>query len=184
MRLASSELAFRRKLSRARLLPFLAEYPACLVAMEACASAHYWGREIGRPGHDVRLIAPQYVKPFVAHSAIEGFDIAVLHRLSRRDAIPFDLMILRPGQDCIRGEFRAVIRNDHSGLAAPFDKCRQFPRDATPRDRGVGDRGQATDRMVNGACIASHREVARRTGLSATALRVVRQRFDASGAGC
>jgi len=62
---ADGAVAFRRKVSRARLLPFLAEHPACLVAMEACASAHYWGREIEKLGHDVRLIAPQYVKPYV-----------------------------------------------------------------------------------------------------------------------
>ncbi len=43
---------FRRKLRREKLLEFLAPQPACVVAMEACASAHYWGREIRRLGHD------------------------------------------------------------------------------------------------------------------------------------
>ena len=56
---------FRRRLSREKVLAFLATAPACVVAMEACASAHYWGREIRRLGHEVRLIAPAYVKPFV-----------------------------------------------------------------------------------------------------------------------
>ena len=56
---------FRRRLRREKLLEFLATQPRCIVAMEACASAHYWGREIGRLGHQVRLIAPVYVKPFV-----------------------------------------------------------------------------------------------------------------------
>ena len=48
---------FRRRLRREKLLEFLATQPRCVVAMEACASAHYWGREIGRLGHQVRLTA-------------------------------------------------------------------------------------------------------------------------------
>jgi transposase len=46
----------RQKLSRGRMLEFFTKLPSCVVAMEACASAHYWGREIGKLGHDVRLI--------------------------------------------------------------------------------------------------------------------------------
>lgn len=55
----------RKRLSRAKLLSFLAQLPACTVAMEACAGAHYWGRRIVLLGHQVRLIPAQYVKPFV-----------------------------------------------------------------------------------------------------------------------
>ena len=62
---ADGSVVFRRKLSRAQLLRFLAEQPSCVVAMEACASAHHWGRVIGNLGHEVRLIPPAYVKPFV-----------------------------------------------------------------------------------------------------------------------
>jgi transposase len=46
---------FRRKLSRGQLLDFLSKQPPCIVAMEACASAHHWGRAIGSLGHDVRI---------------------------------------------------------------------------------------------------------------------------------
>jgi transposase len=55
----------RRQCRRAQLLRVLAQLPACVVAMEACASAHYWGRQIQQLGHTVMLLAPQYVKPFV-----------------------------------------------------------------------------------------------------------------------
>lgn len=57
--------AFRKKLSRSQLVPFLAAQPRCIVAMEACASAHFWGRAVRELGHEVRLIPPIYVKPFV-----------------------------------------------------------------------------------------------------------------------
>lgn len=62
---ATGAPVFRKKLSRAQVLKFLGEQPRCLVAMEACASSHYWGREIMKLGHVVRLIPPIYVKPFV-----------------------------------------------------------------------------------------------------------------------
>ncbi len=51
-------VAFRKKLSRAKVLGFLASQPRCTVAMEACGGAHHWGREIGRLGHAVRLVPP------------------------------------------------------------------------------------------------------------------------------
>lgn len=62
---ADGSVVFRKKLSRAKVLAFLATQPSTTVAMEACASAHHWGREIATPGHEVRRIAPIYVKPFV-----------------------------------------------------------------------------------------------------------------------
>ena len=54
----SGTVQFRRRLRREKVLAFLASVPACVMAMEACASAHYWGRELGRLGPEVRLIAP------------------------------------------------------------------------------------------------------------------------------
>jgi transposase len=62
---AAGEVVFRKKLRRDQVAPFFAALPRCLVAMEACASAHHWAREIGALGHETRLIAPAYVKPFV-----------------------------------------------------------------------------------------------------------------------
>ena len=63
--LADGRVAFRKKLTREKVLGFLAEQPRCTVAMEACGSAHHWGRAIRDAGHEVRLIPPAYVKPFV-----------------------------------------------------------------------------------------------------------------------
>ena len=54
----------RKTVSRAKLLPILANIPPCLVGMEACGGAHYWAREISKLGHDVRMIAPQFVIPY------------------------------------------------------------------------------------------------------------------------
>ena len=62
---AEGSVVFRRKLSRAQVLKFIVAQPPCVVAMEACASTHHWGRAIDELGHEVRLIPPAYVKPFV-----------------------------------------------------------------------------------------------------------------------
>ena len=59
---AAGQVLFRKRITRAKLLGFLAAQAPCVVAMEACAGAHYWAREIGKLGHRVRLIAPAYVK--------------------------------------------------------------------------------------------------------------------------
>ena len=58
---ADGSVLFRKKLSRPQFARFMADQPPCLVAMEACASAHHWAREMSRYGHEVRLIAPHYV---------------------------------------------------------------------------------------------------------------------------
>ena len=55
----------RRRLRRHRVLEFFAGLSPCLIGLEACASAHIWTRELQALGHEVRLIPPQYVRPFV-----------------------------------------------------------------------------------------------------------------------
>lgn len=58
---ASGRVVFRKKLTRDQVLSFFSQQPTCVVAMEACGGAHFWGREIGKLGHEMRLIPPAYV---------------------------------------------------------------------------------------------------------------------------
>lgn len=64
----------RRKLKRSQVLPYFTDMAPCLVAMEACGGAHYWAREISALGHEVRLIPPAYVKPFVKRGKTDAID--------------------------------------------------------------------------------------------------------------
>jgi transposase len=61
----SGHIVLRKRIARRELLHFSATLPPALIGMEACGSAHYWARRFGEHGHDVRLIAPQYVKAYV-----------------------------------------------------------------------------------------------------------------------
>ncbi len=56
----------RKQIRHGQVLTFFANLPPCVVALEACFTAHFWAREIGKIGHEVRMIPPQYVKPFGA----------------------------------------------------------------------------------------------------------------------
>ena len=86
---ADGSVAFRRKLSREKLLYFLAALPRCVVAMEACASAHHWGREIMQLGHDVRLVPPIYVKPFVKRQKNDAADAEAICEAAQRPTMRF-----------------------------------------------------------------------------------------------
>jgi transposase len=73
-----------RKLSRQAMRKFFAEIEPCLVGMEACASSHYWARELLAMGHDVRLIPPIYVKPYVKRGKNDAADAeAICEAMSR-----------------------------------------------------------------------------------------------------
>ena len=62
---AAGKVQLRRKLRRGELIPFFEGQPRCTVVMEACGAAHHWARVLGGLGHEVKLIAPEAVRPFV-----------------------------------------------------------------------------------------------------------------------
>ena len=86
---ADGSVVFRKKLSRGQFLTFLAAQPRCTVAMEACATAHDWGREIGKLGHEVRLIPPIYVKPFVKRQKNDAADAEAIAEAASRPTMRF-----------------------------------------------------------------------------------------------
>ena len=78
-----------KKLSRARLGEFVANLPPCTVAMEACGSAHEWARRFRRYGHEVGLIAPQFVKPFVKSNKNDAADAEAICEAAQRPNMRF-----------------------------------------------------------------------------------------------
>lgn len=86
---ADGTIKFRKKLTRLQFARFMAKQPPCLVAMEACGSAHYWGREMEKLGHDARLIAPIYVKPFVKRQKNDAADAEAIVEAALRPNMRF-----------------------------------------------------------------------------------------------
>lgn len=83
------EVAIRRQLRRAQVLPFFVKLPACLIGIEACATAHYWARELGALGHQVKLIPPSYVKPYVKRQKNDAADAEAICEAVTRPTMRF-----------------------------------------------------------------------------------------------
>ena len=74
----------KKALKRAQVLPLFANVPPCLIGMEACGSAHYWARKLDAMGHTVKLMAPQFVKPYVKTNKNDAADAeAICEAVSR-----------------------------------------------------------------------------------------------------
>ena len=85
----TGHVKFRKKLSRSRFRQFMAEQPSAVVVMEACGGAHHWAREMIKFGHEVKLIAPQYVKPFVKRQKNDAADAEAIVIAAQRPEMRF-----------------------------------------------------------------------------------------------
>ncbi len=79
----------RQKLARAKMLTYFQKLPPCLIGMEACSSAHYWGRELQKMGHTVKLMAPQFVKPYVKSNKNDANDAEAICEAVARPTMRF-----------------------------------------------------------------------------------------------
>jgi len=86
---ADGEAVLRQRLTRGRMLKFFAKLPRCLVGIEACASSHYWARELVALGHDVKLMPAQYVKPYVKRSKNDAADAEAICEAVTRPTMRF-----------------------------------------------------------------------------------------------
>lgn len=111
-------MLFSKRIGRSSLLAFFARQPRCVVALEACAGAHHWGRELQRLGHEVRLIPPAYVKPFVRRQKNDAADAEAICEAAQRPSMRFvavkteeqqaSAMVFR-GRDLLVGQRTQII---------------------------------------------------------------------------
>ncbi len=82
-------VVLKRALKRAQVLPFFANLPGCLIGMEACGSSNYWARKLSALGHTVKLIAPQFVKPYVKTNKHDAADAEAICEAVGRPTMRF-----------------------------------------------------------------------------------------------
>lgn len=83
------KVVLMRQLRRKQVVEFFSKLSPCLVGMEACATAHYWAREIGKLGHEVKLIPPSYVKPYVRRQKNDAADASAICEAVTRPSMRF-----------------------------------------------------------------------------------------------
>jgi len=94
------DVAFNRALRRSQMLPFFARLDPCLVGIEACGTSHHWARELIKLGHNVKLIPPVYVKPYVKRGKSDAVDAAAICEAVTRPTMRF-VEVKTPEQQAI-----------------------------------------------------------------------------------
>ncbi len=172
---AAGRAVLRKKLRRDQVLAFFAQLPACVVAMEACGGAHFWGREIGKLGHEVQLIPPAYVKPFVKRQKSDAADAEAICEAAQRPTMRFvavkseetqgAAMVFRVRELLIRQRTQAInaLRGHLTefGLVVPQGAANAARLIALVEDPGSGLPADAivTLRVLVGALIQLEKEI-------------------------
>lgn len=144
-----------RKLRRAEVLRFFEKQPACLVGIEACGSSHYWAREIAALGHEVRLIPPAYVKPFVKRGKTDAADAEAISEAVTRKTMRFvpiktaeqqaAAMVLKTRSLLVRQQTQAINALRPSGGIGHHCRHRYDEGCRADRDRTRCDRCSLTE---------------------------------------
>jgi len=118
----------KRMLRRNQVRPFFVQLPPCVVGMEACAGSHYWGRQLRALGHNVKLIPPQYVKPYLRGNKNDYNDARAIAEAVTRPEMPTvgiktveeqDMQALhRMRSQCVRD--RTALSNSIRGLLGEY----------------------------------------------------------------
>jgi transposase len=118
---------FRKRLSRHDLMPFLAKLPPGLIGIEACGDAHYWARRFRAYGHEVKLMAPQFVKPYVKANKHDSRDAEAIAEAVTRPTMRFvpikdvdqqDIQALHRVRERLIGERTALVNAVHGLMQA------------------------------------------------------------------
>ncbi len=130
----------KKQLKRHQMLSFFTNLPACLIGMEACGSAHFWASKLQGLGHTVKLMAPQFVKPYVKTNKNDAADAEAICEAVTRPTMRF-VPIKNSEQLCAQWQrFYHLIRDPiylgHT-LEAGNGSAKAIPRSAPPAPHPV-----------------------------------------------
>jgi transposase len=123
----AGKILWRKRLTRYALMPFMAQLPPTLIGLEACGGAYYWARRFREQGHAVKLMAPQFVKPFVKSNKNDMRDAEAIAEAVTRPTMRFvpikevaqqDIQALHRVRERLIGERTALINEVHGLLHA------------------------------------------------------------------
>ena len=118
----TGNILWRKRLSRNALMPFIAQLPPVLIGMEACGGAHYWARRFREHGHEVKLMAPQFVKAYVKSNKNDTRDAEAIAEAVTRPTMRFvpvkdveqqDIQALHRIRERLIGERTALVNEVH-----------------------------------------------------------------------
>jgi transposase len=118
----TGKIVLRKRLSRHDLVPFVAKLPIVLIGIEACSGAHYWARRFRAYGHEVKLMAPQFVKPYVKSNKNDSRDAEAIAEAVTRPTMRFvptkdvaqqDIQALHRVRERLMGERTALVHAVH-----------------------------------------------------------------------
>ncbi|MCP5245541.1 MAG: IS110 family transposase [Burkholderiales bacterium] len=124
----AGKVQVRKQLRRSQMLGYFSKLPPCLIGMEACGSAHYWARELSKLGHEIRLMAPQFVKPYVKSGKNDANDAEAICEAVGRPNMRFvavktvEQQVVQAGHR-IRARLiksRTALTNEIRGLLGEF----------------------------------------------------------------
>ena len=101
----TGKVVFRQRVSRRARMPFIAKLSPMLIGMEACGGAHYWARRFRAYGHEVKLMAPQFVKPYVKSNKNDSRDAEAI-----AEAVTRPTMRFVPAKDVDQQDIQALHR--------------------------------------------------------------------------
>src|SRR6187397_3211563 len=145
-------VVLRRRLQRGSVIKLTAELPACIVAMEACCGAHHIGRLLHAQGHRVRLMSPEYVRPYVKSQKNDDRDAEAIAEAATRPTMRFvelkseeqlDMQTLQPGSRSIGGRTNRIDQSAAGGAVGT--RHHGCARSAQTREasRGLGRTGRS-----------------------------------------
>lgn len=125
---ARGKEVFSKSLSRSKLHEFISKHPQCLIGMEACGGSHYWAREFMKMGHEVKLMSPQRVKPYIPNNKTDKNDARGICEAVTRPEMSFvaiksvaqqDLKLLHTVRSRLVGN-RTQLGNEIRGILAEY----------------------------------------------------------------
>src|SRR5262245_16511712 len=134
---AAGNVIIRRQLKRRYVLPFFEKLPSCLIGIEACASSHYWSRELQARGHTVRLMPPAYVKPYVKRQKNDAADAEAICEAVTRANMRFVATKTSEQQSCLMLHRHLFIRQQTAVINAIRAHLAEFGIVAPVGRRGV-----------------------------------------------